>query len=32
MHPGSGVNGGGRPVAMRVMMDLSMDLKSVFQI
>jgi len=26
MHPGGGANGGGRPVAMRVMMDLGMGL------
>ncbi|MET0988006.1 MAG: NAD(P)/FAD-dependent oxidoreductase [Steroidobacteraceae bacterium] len=26
MHPGGGANGGGRPVAMRVLMDLGMDL------
>jgi phytoene dehydrogenase-like protein len=27
MHPGGGANGGGRPVAMRVMMDLGLGLK-----
>jgi phytoene dehydrogenase-like protein len=27
MHPGGGANGGGRPVAMRVMMDLNLGLK-----
>jgi phytoene dehydrogenase-like protein len=32
MHPGGGANGGGRPVAMRVMMDLGMDLGEVFHI
>lgn len=32
MHPGGGANGGGRPVAMRVMMDLGMDLGKVFQV
>jgi len=32
MHPGGGANGGGRPVAMRIMMDLGMNLTSVFQI
>lgn len=31
MHPGGGANGGGRPVAMRIMMDLGMDLARVFQ-
>jgi phytoene dehydrogenase-like protein len=30
MHPGGGANGGGRPVAMRVMMDLGLDLRRVF--
>jgi hypothetical protein len=32
MHPGGGANGGGRPVAMRVMMDLKMDLTRVFEL
>lgn len=30
MHPGGGVNGGGRAVAMRVMQDLGMDLDRAF--
>ena len=32
MHPGGGANGGGRPVALRVMMDLGLDLRSVFRV
>lgn len=32
MHPGGGANGGGRPVAMRVMQDLGMNLSSVFRL
>ena len=28
MHPGGGANGGGRPVAMRVLMDLGMSLNA----
>lgn len=30
MHPGGGVTGGGRPVAMRVLADLGMDLDRAF--
>lgn len=30
MHPGGGANGGGRATAIRIMMDLGMDLNSVF--
>jgi phytoene dehydrogenase-like protein len=29
-HPGGGCIGGGRPVAMRIMMDQKMDLKTAF--
>jgi phytoene dehydrogenase-like protein len=32
MHPGGGANGGGRPVAMRVMMDLGLELRRVFRL
>ncbi|MDB5971490.1 MAG: Phytoene dehydrogenase [Hydrocarboniphaga sp.] len=32
MHPGGGANGGGRPVAIKVMMDLGMKLDKVFQL
>lgn len=32
MHPGGGANGGGRAVAMRIMMDCGMDLNRVFQL
>lgn len=30
MHPGGGVIGGGRPVAMKIMMDLGMNLRASF--
>lgn len=32
MHPGGGANGGGRAVAMRVMMDRGMELKRAFML
>jgi hypothetical protein len=32
MHPGGGANGGGRPAAIRVMMDHDMDVFSFFDL